>query len=833
MPDYSDFDPAKLKPSLVDGEGNLKPSLTTDSYSGGVPTSAGDLKPSLVNADGSLKAGLLNGSELKAGLIRRFGIDDPKGWARGAKGAYATTADPPIVTVVSLKDSGSGSLRAALTGSGPRVVRFHKSLSGYRINLLSQITISNPYLTFFGGDAVVEISSRTQSGPTIVIGADEVVFRHIRIRPGNVAHDNGDPLQIDDADNVYIQNCSFSLSTDENVQSTINTGRLTIDRCIISAPFANDSRGPLFRGGGNGVVGFGPQATLTRTLVSHSDYRNPKIGITSEVEIINNWFYDNLDHIQIQTGTATSRVNVLGNYVRRGPNSPESIASFIERAPDSLGDAANGEFYRSGNVIDGTITPVSSDEGALTEVFVPFAGDTSFEAADAALRSSIASNVGARPLDSADARLIANAESANVTESPESIDQFYFPRFGVMKGSGDYLTAPNIVPDNATDFVFRGLFETDDPAYIIALDNSYSARLLPTSGYFQVSITDGTDTQTSTVERNFADGNVHSFEVTLSATTPVTITIVMDENFGEGSAESTLDTGSINTINTPAGDVELGSLPSDRDDDIFLADLAILQDGVEQDAWSFNKKLGTAKYNGGSVNYSLSPETDAPDESSDPIFEFDLSSAPTIITPDRSGFEAINPFRGTGSDSGYSMSFSNGGPSVGTMNGLNVATFDGSTKQIQTAATPTLSGDFTVVFVCRRATTGVGAVIGSGSNEWFGFHSDAANFRLRWDSVSHTIPGATQGSEPMFVALVRSSGVFYVYRDGQQEGSVTPTNPTKTWQPRVWGGRTFGVAAQPFSGDLAQFGIYDRALPLEEIEDLASDFEEKWGSLAV
>lgn len=37
MPDYRDLDPTKLKPGLVDG-GKLKPSLTTDLYTGGIAT---------------------------------------------------------------------------------------------------------------------------------------------------------------------------------------------------------------------------------------------------------------------------------------------------------------------------------------------------------------------------------------------------------------------------------------------------------------------------------------------------------------------------------------------------------------------------------------------------------------------------------------------------------------------------------------------------------------------------------------------------------------------------------------------------------------------------
>jgi hypothetical protein len=67
--DYSDLDPAILKPSLSDGT-DLKPSITTDSYSGGPPSAPGDLKPSVVYPDGRIKEGLLYLGELAPSILR-------------------------------------------------------------------------------------------------------------------------------------------------------------------------------------------------------------------------------------------------------------------------------------------------------------------------------------------------------------------------------------------------------------------------------------------------------------------------------------------------------------------------------------------------------------------------------------------------------------------------------------------------------------------------------------------------------------------------------------------------------------------------------------------
>lgn len=67
--DVSLLDPSILKPSLTDGNGNLRQSLVTSLYSGGIPSNANEirpglllgdkLKPSLLDSEGNLKPGLL------------------------------------------------------------------------------------------------------------------------------------------------------------------------------------------------------------------------------------------------------------------------------------------------------------------------------------------------------------------------------------------------------------------------------------------------------------------------------------------------------------------------------------------------------------------------------------------------------------------------------------------------------------------------------------------------------------------------------------------------------------------------------------------------------
>ncbi len=75
MADHTAFNPALLKPGLVDAAGNLKPSLTTSTYSGGTPSAATDLKPGIIRPDGTIREGLVDANDnLKPSLLSSGGL---------------------------------------------------------------------------------------------------------------------------------------------------------------------------------------------------------------------------------------------------------------------------------------------------------------------------------------------------------------------------------------------------------------------------------------------------------------------------------------------------------------------------------------------------------------------------------------------------------------------------------------------------------------------------------------------------------------------------------------------------------------------------------------
>src|SRR5690349_21777241 len=81
-----------------------------------------------------------------------------------------------VIQATNLNDSGAGSLRAAVTASGARIVVF--DVSG-TINLASQLSITNPNITIAGQTSPGGI---LVTGYMTLINTSNVIVRHMRFR---------------------------------------------------------------------------------------------------------------------------------------------------------------------------------------------------------------------------------------------------------------------------------------------------------------------------------------------------------------------------------------------------------------------------------------------------------------------------------------------------------------------------------------------------------------------------------------------------------------------------------------------------------------------------
>src|SRR5262249_39016217 len=84
-----------------------------------------------------------------------------------------------VITVTTLEDSGPGSLREALSASGPRVIKF---AVGGEIWLKDRLGVTNPFVTVDGSSA--PSPGITLMGDRVRLRTHDVILRDIRVRVG-------------------------------------------------------------------------------------------------------------------------------------------------------------------------------------------------------------------------------------------------------------------------------------------------------------------------------------------------------------------------------------------------------------------------------------------------------------------------------------------------------------------------------------------------------------------------------------------------------------------------------------------------------------------------
>lgn len=249
----------------------------------------------------------------------------------GAEGFGAETfggRGGKVYFVTNLNDSGTGSLRAALEASGPRIVVF---TTGGTITTSSTITINDPFITIAGQSAPgggITIKSPGHTG--IRIATHDVIIRYLTIRNGSggttealAIYDYGGECY-----NVIIDHCSLSWATDEITQTWYNSHDITFSWNIISEgldcsthPEGCHSKGLMF--GSEGSEDF----SIHHNLFAHNDERNPIIQIdnagSGKADVINNVFYNCVSNPDLTWDRFGSPVsgNFIGNYHKLGPDS--------------------------------------------------------------------------------------------------------------------------------------------------------------------------------------------------------------------------------------------------------------------------------------------------------------------------------------------------------------------------------------------------------------------------------------------------------------------------------------------------------------------------------
>ncbi|MDQ8179359.1 hypothetical protein [Pelagicoccus sp. SDUM812005] len=297
----------------------------------------------------------------------------PGAWGGGM---YATGGrGGEVIAVTNLKDSGPGSLRAAIEAEGPRIVVF--KVAGL-IELESNLEIENPHITIAGqsapGDGICIAYA------SLDINTYNVILRHLRIRRGITTGGQGsDNIGGYPHRNVVVDHCSTSWGRDENLslyrrmeyhddphnpgeklRIKTATQNVTVQYCISS-----EGMKPGHEFGGTWG---GTDSTFHHNLFASNTGRNPSIGMSGEFDYRNNVIF-NWRHRTMDGGDETSLINVINNYYKPGPATNENMLSTIAKIEqrDMLSPGSRfegswypktgkrpGKWYIAGNLVEGS-----------------------------------------------------------------------------------------------------------------------------------------------------------------------------------------------------------------------------------------------------------------------------------------------------------------------------------------------------------------------------------------------------------------------------------------------------------------------------------------------
>lgn len=340
-----------------------------------------------------------------------------------------TDSDIAVYKVTNLNKSGEGSLAWATSRKGPRVVVFE--VGGIIDMDGGELKLQQPYLYIAGQTA-------PSPGITIIRGeisiqANDIIVRHITIRPGDMDQPKKSGWEADGmstwkARNILVDHCTMTWATDEalsasgpRLEGPENTSHdVTFSNNIISESLHDSTHPKGTHSMGTLIHDFCQNIAVVGNLYASNGERNPLLKPNSKAYIANNLIYNpgrkaiHASWIESEYGGQTDLMNkaeisVLGNVLIKGPSTPADfwmvsgpMAVFQSDNTITTGFDVKGETKRrimAGDVETLRSAPVTTDRYQLK--------------ASATLAPELLSTVGSRPGDrsSVDARIINDVKS--------------------------------------------------------------------------------------------------------------------------------------------------------------------------------------------------------------------------------------------------------------------------------------------------------------------------------------------------------------------------------------------------------------------------------------
>jgi pectate lyase len=343
-----------------------------------------------------MKITTLNG-KLCMGIIALSLAMAPNVFAFGYGYGAAATGGTTTFHVTNLNDSGTGSLRDALSAGGRNIVF---DVSG-TITIKSTLVIpSNTTLNNTAQNITVTGYSVSMSG------ANNIIIRNVRFRETTSGPSGKCSLQGAPCNTVMIDHCSIELGRWDCFEATGGSHDITLEYCIIGQGVDPQYFGALFDGDGN--------ITLHHNLWIDNNNRNPKLKANSQY--INNVIYNWCDAGGVQGGHSSAPwvSDFIGNYFIKGPNSLND-----NWASDCT---ANDQWYHLNNYLDldldGTLNGTKISNAQFTTLGVTQLASQQYptpsiptDSAATAVGQAVAGQWGAQPIDSFDSTLIGYLKS--------------------------------------------------------------------------------------------------------------------------------------------------------------------------------------------------------------------------------------------------------------------------------------------------------------------------------------------------------------------------------------------------------------------------------------
>jgi len=307
--------------------------------------------------------------------------------------------DGQVIYVTNLDDSGEGSLREAISTSGPRIIVFGV---GGTIELQSSLVVSSPFITIAGQTAPGGIQLRNGGGLTraaIRVRTNDVVIRYLRVRTGPSEIAGGAPalggiyISGEEAFNIILDHVSIQWAEDKALIVFGGARDVTVQWSILAETLYCANHEKSYGTGGICSTGGGPHSrgitissepdgtppspnniSIHHNLLAHFNKRYPNVTSDTFVDLVNNVFYNlgvwgsNVGVKSPQLGWV-ARMNYVNNAIIGGPNTQSGIYALTS---DSSMPDGTAQIYIVGNSISGPIIDIAppdfENRGLIVEI---------------------------------------------------------------------------------------------------------------------------------------------------------------------------------------------------------------------------------------------------------------------------------------------------------------------------------------------------------------------------------------------------------------------------------------------------------------------------------